>query len=159
MYQNMRRSDRQISKEETMEILLNGEYGFLATVDKDNQPYVVPLSYVVIENEIFFHCALSGQKLDNIKHEEKVCFSVVGKTQPVYDNNFTTYFESVVVFGKARIIDDMDKKTEVLLKLAEKYLPEYMDMADKAIEGSMQRTAICAITIDHITGKAKKKKV
>ncbi len=159
MYRNMRRSDRQISREEAMEILRNGEYGFLATVGGDNQPYAVPLSYIVIENEIFFHCALSGQKLDNIAHEEKVCFSVAGETQPVYDNNFTTYFESAVVFGKARIIEDLDMKKEVLLKLAEKYLPEYMNMADKAIDGSMTKTAVCAVTIDHITGKAKKKKI
>lgn len=159
MYRNVRRSDREISKEEAMEILLNGEYGFLATVGEENQPYVVPLSYVIMENEIYFHCALSGQKLDNIAHEERVCFSVVGKTQPVYDNNFTTYFESAVVFGKARMIEDLDVKKDVLLKLAEKYLPEYMDMADKAIEGSMSRTAVYAVTINHITGKAKKKKI
>ena len=158
MYREMRRSDRHISKEEAMEILQNGEYGFLATVGEGNQPYVVPLSYIVIGNEIFFHCAFSGQKLDNIAHEERVCFSVVGKTQPVYDKNFTTYFESVVVFGKARMIEDLEVKRQVLFKIAEKYLPEYMNMADKAIEGSMPRTAVYAITMDHITGKAKRKK-
>lgn len=159
MHRDMRRKDRQISHEEALEILQNGEYGFLATVDKNNQPYVVPLSYVFIENEIFFHCAFSGQKIDNIAYEEKVCFSVVGKTQPVYDKNFTTYFESVIVYGKARIVAAMDVKTAVLFALAQKYLPDSMDMAEGAIKGSISRTGIVALAIDHISGKAKRKKM
>ncbi|MEG6501647.1 MULTISPECIES: pyridoxamine 5'-phosphate oxidase family protein [unclassified Desulfovibrio] len=159
MYRDMRRKDRQISHEEALEILQNEEYGFLATVDKNNQPYVVPLSYVLIKNEIFFHSAFSGQKIDNIANEEKVCFSVVGKTQPVYDKNFTTYFESVVVYGKARIIDAIDVKKDVLFELAKKYLPDCIDMAEGAIKGSISRTGIIALTIDHITGKAKRKKL
>lgn len=156
MYQEMRRKDREISHQEALALLEKEEYGFLATVDKNNQPYVVPLSYIVMNNEIFFHCAFSGQKIDNIINQEKVCFSVVGDTQPVYDKNFTTYFESVIVYGKARMIDDLKIKYDMLSQLAEKYLPEHMDKADTAIEGSMPRTCVVAISIDHITGKAKK---
>lgn len=158
MYSDMRRKDRQISDEEAKELLKKGEYGFLATVDSENQPYVIPVSYVIMDNQILVHCAKQGKKLDNIQNEPKVCFSVVGETQPALEkkNNFTTYFESVVVFGKAYLINDNEVKEKALYNLCEKYLPEHMDKAKDAVEMSFKATEVFAISMDHITGKAKR---
>ncbi len=51
----MRRTDRLLSREEALQILQKGEYGILATAGSDGQPYAVPLSYVVIDNNIYYH--------------------------------------------------------------------------------------------------------
>ena len=113
-YEQMRRKDRQITEDEAREILAGGEYGILSTVGEDGQPYGTPLSYAVEDNCIWFHCAKVGHKLRNIAHEKKVCFTVVGKTQPVYDNDYTTRFESAVVFGEALHVEEVGEKIRSL---------------------------------------------
>lgn len=154
----MRRKDRQISEEESLDVLRRAEYGVLCTTDGTGLAYGVPLSYALREGTIYFHCARLGRKIDNIRRNPQVSFVVVGETQPVYDDNFSTYFESVMVFGAAREVTDDAEKYTALQALAEKYLPEHMDKADHDIKHSWKRTAVYAVSLDHITGKAKRRK-
>ncbi|MDL2330137.1 pyridoxamine 5'-phosphate oxidase family protein [Desulfosarcina sp. OttesenSCG-928-A07] len=155
---SMRRKDRAVSRDEALGILVAGEYGVLASADKNGQPYGVPLSYWVSGENIYFHCARKGHKIENIRANPKVSFTVVGKVQAVYDKNFTTCFESVIVFGKVGEVVDRDEKFSALYGLAEKYLPEHLDKAADAISDSFDRTAVYAMTLTEISGKAKKER-
>lgn len=154
----IRRKDRAITEEEARSLLNSCEYGTLATVSADGQPYATPISYIVMNGTIYVHCAKMGHKLDNIAANPAVSFAVVGKTQPVFENNFSTYYESAVVFGKARHVTDEKEKWDSLMALAEKYLPDHMEHAEKYIQGSFAATTVIAISMDTVTGKAKKKK-
>ena len=154
----MRRKDRALSPEETQAILERGEYGILSTLAPDGQPCATPLSYICMDGALYFHSALEGLKLDSIRHCPKVCFCVVGETLPIYDGNFTTYFESVLVYGQATLVDDRDEKQRSLMVLAEKYLPDHMDKAEGDIAHSFNRTVVIKLTPERTSGKAKRKK-
>ncbi|MDR1620727.1 MAG: pyridoxamine 5'-phosphate oxidase family protein [Clostridiales bacterium] len=156
MYPAVRRKDRIIPREEALALLNAAEYGTLATASAGGQPYATPLSFIVKGGAIYFHCAQSGHKMENIEANPRVCFSVVGKTRPVYDKGFSYHYESAVAFGRAAPIADEAEKVAVLTQLCEKYLPAYMAHAAAEIQGSLARTAIIKITIEHITGKAKR---
>ena len=67
MYREIRRKDRILSEEEMFRILEEAPYGVLSTVGEDGIPYGVPISFVYKEGAIFFHAAVEGHKLDNIK--------------------------------------------------------------------------------------------
>ncbi len=120
----MRRKDRQRDASEARAILKNGEYGVLATADAGGQPYGVPLSYILKDDRIYFHSALEGHKIDNIKLNNKASFTVVGRTKPVYDKNFTTLYESVIVFGEVAEVTDDEVKYAVLHALCERKVPK-----------------------------------
>ena len=122
---SIRRSDREITFQDARDILDNAEYGILSTVGKDGQPYGVPLSYVYKNDSIYFHCALSGHKLDNIEHCAKVSFCVVGSTK-VLPDKFATEYESALVFGVASEVKEAERH-DVLLWLLEKYCPDFID--------------------------------
>lgn len=156
MYRQIRRKDRALPKAEARGLLERGEYGVLGTASAAGLPYTTPLSYIVKGQTIYFHCAPTGQKIENIAAQPRVCFSVVGKTKPVYAGNFTTLYESMVVFGTAHPVLDKTEKTQALMALCQKYLPAHMDKAAGDIAHSMQATAVYAIAIEHITGKAKR---
>lgn len=158
MYREMRRKDREMPYEKAEELLNKGEFGVLSTVGADGQPYAVPISYVVKNGSIYFHCARTGQKLDNLFHEPRICFCIVGGTCPVYEKNFSTYYESVIVYGKASKVEDHAEKTDALMMLARKYLPDHMDKAPADIARSLDLTAVYRISIDRLTGKEKRKK-
>lgn len=155
----MRRKEREIPIEETHCLLEQAEYGFLSTVGEEGEPYGVPISFVYSreKGEIYIHSSCVGRKIDNIRYESRVSFAVVGKTQPVYDKNFTTYFESAVVSGIASKVENKEEKEQILLKLCEKYLPDHMDKAAEAIDKSERGTCVYKIPVFEIKGKAKRK--
>jgi len=96
-YSNMLLTD------EAVKILQSATSGVLAVCGDDGYPYAVPLSYVYADGKIYFHSALQGHKIDAIRSNPKVSFCVIDKDD-IQPQEFTTYFRSVIVFGKARII-------------------------------------------------------
>jgi nitroimidazol reductase NimA-like FMN-containing flavoprotein (pyridoxamine 5'-phosphate oxidase superfamily) len=158
MTREMRRKDRAIGQEECLEILARGAYGILATVGEDGEPYPVPLSYVFIEGKIYFHCATKGRKLDNLHACPRAGFTVVGEVQPLFENNFSTVYESVIVFGKVAEVSGADEKYTALYALAEKYLPEHIEKADEYIKRSFSNVAVYSIELERMSGKARRAK-
>ena len=152
MFREMRRKKQALSTEESLAILNRGISGVLAVTGDQGYPYAVPLSYVYDNNKIFFHCALSGHKLDAIAANNKVSFCVVGQDR-VMPQEYTTYFRSVIIFGRARILEDPIEKRTALEKLAAKYSPEQETGRLREIDRLFERTCMVGIVIEHITGK------
>lgn len=148
----MRRSDREIDSGLAIEILKNCEYATLATINPDGTPYCIPISPVLNDNYIYFHCAHDGKKIQNIKNNNNVCISGVGNTKLVPEK-FTTEFESAVAIGKCTLVSNDDEKILVLKLICEKYALSNMGEFDNAIKKSLQRTSIYKINIEEITGK------
>jgi len=151
----MRRKDREISEQEAVELLDKAEYGVLSTVDKSGQPYGIPLSYVYKDSAIYFHCAVDGQKLNNIANNSKVSFCVTGSTI-VLPETFGTLYESAVVFGIASEVFD-DERHQALVWLLEKYCTDFMEGGLHYIELKNKVTKVIKIEISQISGKARKK--
>jgi nitroimidazol reductase NimA-like FMN-containing flavoprotein (pyridoxamine 5'-phosphate oxidase superfamily) len=154
--QPMRRKDRAISPEECESILHKAEYGFLACTDGEGSPYAVPLSYVYREGVLYFHSAQEGKKIDILQRDSRVCFTVVGGTFPCFSGDFTTFFESVMVFGNASPVQDEQEKKAALHALCMKYVPNSKALIEASITKSHGRTAVYAIRPEIITGKAKR---
>ncbi len=156
IYRPIRRKDRALPPEETLRILEEGSYGVLSTMGEDGRPTGVPLSYVLLDGEIYFHSAMQGEKTDNLAREARVGFCVVGPVQPIFAGTCTTLYESAVVHGRASLVQDEALKRRVLLALAQKYLPAHMDAALLSVEQGLAHTAVWRITPGQVTGKGRK---
>lgn len=154
MFREMRRKDKQLTMEESIEILRNNEIGVLSTICENGYPYGVPLNYVYYNNSIYFHCAKIGQKLDNIKSCDKVSFCVYCDVELLPDK-FDTNYKSVILFGKATEINELEKE-EALLKLIKKYSSKFIEEGKNYIEKAKGTALVYKINIEHITGKAQK---
>jgi nitroimidazol reductase NimA-like FMN-containing flavoprotein (pyridoxamine 5'-phosphate oxidase superfamily) len=154
MFREIRNFKRQLSMEHIERILKEGEYGVLATFGENGYPYATPISYTYEGNSIYLHCAVEGQKLDNIKHTDRVSFCVVGKTQ-VLPEAFSTIYESVIVFGKASIVDNEEEKRKALIGLIEKYSKDFMKEGLEYINRAIKKTCIIRIDIEHATAKGR----
>lgn len=150
----MRRKDRKIDQAEATNLLTTCEYGILSTSDENNQPYGIPVNYVYQNDSIYFHCAKSGHKLDNIKDNPTVSFCVVGKTK-VLSSEFATEYESAVAFGIASEIHGTERN-DALVAILEKYSPEYITQGMRYIEKNDNATTVIKIDINHMTGKARR---
>ncbi|MBD8348256.1 MULTISPECIES: pyridoxamine 5'-phosphate oxidase family protein [unclassified Dysgonomonas] len=157
MFREIRRQNRVLEGDRITELLNTSEFGFLSLGTSENgYAYGIPISYAYEEetNSLFFHCALEGQKLDEIKKNNKISFCVVGKTNPIA-NEFTTLYESVIAFGDAHIDLSDDEKRKALRLLVKKYSAGFEEIAEKYMDKSWNRTAVFKIEIKHITAKAK----
>lgn len=152
MFREMRRKRQLLTEEESIAILNSGTSGVLAVDGDGGYPYAVPLSFVYSDSKIYFHCAKSGHKLDALKKNEKVSFCVIGQDH-VVPEEYTTYFQSVIVFGKARILENDVEKREAIEKLAAKYSPDQEEGRKQEIDKEFPPLCMVEITIDHMTGK------
>lgn len=151
----MRRKAQSLSEKECTEILRNATSGVLSVHGDDGYPYSLPLSYVYADGKIYFHSALSGHKIDAIKSDEKVSFCVISKDDVILEE-FTTYYKSVIVFGKARILENEDEIIRTITMLAEKYSPSLQKRALEEIKRFHGKFCMIELNIDHVTGKQAK---
>ncbi len=154
MFREMRRKDKQLSLEESIEVLINNEAGVLSTMCENGYPYGVPLNYVYHNNSIYFHCAKEGQKLDNIKACDKSSFCVYSDVELIPDK-FSTKYKSVIIFGNVSEASE-EEKEDALLELIKKYSSEFIEKGKKYIENAKDTTRVYKLSIEHMTGKAQK---
>ena len=153
VFREMRRKKQVLSQKEVEDILHKGTSGVLALLGDNDYPYAVPISYVYDDGKVYFHSAKSGHKIDAIQRTAKASFCVIDEDL-VVPEEYTTYFRSVIAFGRIRIVEDDSEKRAAIEKLAIKYAPE--DTAanrDYAISREWKPLCMLEMTIDHVTGK------
>ena len=152
MFRPMRRKQQALIQAENEAVLLRNTAGVLAVSGDDGFPYAVPLSYVYVDGKIYFHCARQGHKLDGIARNEKVSFCVIDQDQ-VVPETYTTYFRSVIAFGRACVLKHPDEKRRALQLLAARYAPEDERGRLQEVEQLFEKICMVRIDIVHMTGK------
>jgi hypothetical protein len=120
----------------------------------EDYPYAVPLSYAYEDGAIYFHSAMEGHKLDGLRRHSKVSFSVVGDTE-VVPGKFSTNYESVIAFGQAVELEGEEKQI-ALMVLIRKYAPDFLEKGERYVNHSGKDSIVVKVTIDHMTGKARR---
>ena len=125
MFREVARKNRTITYEECIEILKNEKRGVLSVIGDDGYPYGMPINHWYCEEDgkIYFHSGKTGHKIDSIKNNDKVSFCVYDKG---YRNEGEWFLNinSVIVFGRAKIISDHQKAIEISRNLSYKFTPE-----------------------------------
>lgn len=156
IFREMRRNKQSLSREKCEEILQQGTSGVLAVLGDAGYPYAVPLSYIYSGHKIYFHSAVSGHKLDAVKNHNKVSFCVIAQDF-IVPEKYTTYYRSVIAFGRIRILEDDQEKRDAVEKLALKYTPNDSDEKRSAEINRFWKTlCMMEMTVEHLTGKEAK---
>lgn len=150
----MRRMDRERDRDFALEVIDSCEYGVAAVSTGTDRPYCLPLSLVRVGNDLYFHCALTGYKLELLRRNPHVCITFVGANEAATDK-FTTYYQSAIVQGTAFEVTEEGEKVDALRALCEKLTPTNMGQFDKAMAKSLPVTGVWRIQMDEVTGKEK----
>ena len=151
-FREMRRKRQQLSNEESIAILEKTTAGTLALLGDNDYPYAVPISYVYNGGKLYFHSALSGHKVDAIRKCDRASFCVI-EQDDVQPKKYTTFFRSVIAFGRIHIIEDEQEKTETARMLGNRYNPNDNESLQKEIEKGFSRMLMIRFDIEHLTGK------
>ena len=151
-FREMRRKRQQLSEEESIGLLQKATAGTLALLGDNGYPYAVPISYVYADGKLYFHSALSGHKVDAIRNCDKASFCVIDKDD-VQPEKYTTYFRSVIAFGRIHIIEDDQEKLETARLLGDRYNPNQEEALQKELEKGLSRMVMIRFDIEYLTGK------
>lgn len=151
-FRPMRRVRQQLTNEACEEILRNATSGTLAVLGDGGYPYAVPLSFVYADGIIYFHSAKSGHKIDAIRNNDKASFCVIDKDE-IHGERYTTYFRSVVAFGRITIVSSTNEKLEGAKLLGRKYNPGDDAGLTQELEKGLAHMELLRFDIEHLTGK------
>lgn len=151
MFREMRRGKQLMPFEKTAAVMDRCRNGVLACLGDKGYPYAVPLSFVYLEGKIYFHSAKEGHKIDAITGHPQVSFAVVDEDR-IISEEYTTYFRSVIAFGKARIVQG-EERLKAFRALVEKYCRDQPEKGREETIAGCARSSIIAIDVEHITGK------
>lgn len=146
----MRRFRQELSENESLDILKTGKVAVMAVVGEDDYPYAVPLNYVYDNGYVYLHSASHGHKIDALRKNPKCSLCIIDKDD-IISEKFTSYFRSVIAFGRAEFITSEEAKISALQLLCEKYSPGLN--SSEEINKSLRQVAVIRIRLERITGK------
>lgn len=157
---HMRYADRALSETNAWDIFETAEYCVASTVDADGMPYGVPISFVVMNNQLYFHTTNTyGHKLDNFQHDARICVTAVVDVEACFEDDFmTSRYGSAMAFGRIRRVENSVEVRHALVALCMKYLPNYKHEIGNAISKDLAETAVWAVEVETITGKAARRR-
>ncbi|MDU4781508.1 MAG: pyridoxamine 5'-phosphate oxidase family protein [Veillonella sp.] len=154
MFKPIRKKINEIDRSAVEDLLQSNRRGILAMNGDNGYPYAIPINYFYdcVGQKIYFHGAKVGHKVELLKASDKVCFTVYGNERIDEAESWAPYMQSVVVFGKCRLLEPGPESIDRLKEFAMKYYPNET-LADEEIARSGRAAQIFEITIEHMSGK------
>ncbi|HHD79196.1 MAG TPA: pyridoxamine 5'-phosphate oxidase family protein [Epsilonproteobacteria bacterium] len=152
-------------KEVIYDVLDKVEYGTLA-LSVNDIPYAVPVNFVRIDDDIYFHGALSNRKMKMLAKNPKVSFSVV-ENYALIDSDFSTteglacpaaqFFKSVSMEGVVTVLSCREEKGNVFTALMQKLQPKggYKHFSDSEYDAAIKATAVVKMKVHTLRCKFK----
>ena len=151
------------SKNKIIKFLNEEDTGRISSIDEHGFPQIIPMNFVFLNDSVYMHSHIRGEKIENIKRNSKVGFEVDRNLEflPSYFSDpedaslADTLYISVVIKGEALLVENNEEKVLALNGLMKKYQPEgrYKPM-DKDMD-VLDATAVIKIIPKEMNGKYK----
>lgn len=153
MFRELARKNKEISKEECIELLKSEKRGVLSVVGDEGYPYGMPMNHFYNEEDgcIYFHSGKSGHRPDALKKCNKVSFCVYDEGY-VNEGEWAKNIQSVIVFGTVEVIDDIEQIASIVTKLSYKFTNDH-DYIKREVELYASKTDLLKLNVEHMCGK------
>ena len=153
MFRKLAKENKAISDEKCIELLKNQKRGILSVLGDDEYPYGTPLNHYYDEEtgKIYFHTGNYGHRKDGINKHDKASYCVLSDPQPV-EGFWGLDIQSVIVFGRMKVITDLEVVKDICKKLSLKFTQDEK-WIDEEIEATAKATILLELTPEHMCGK------
>jgi nitroimidazol reductase NimA-like FMN-containing flavoprotein (pyridoxamine 5'-phosphate oxidase superfamily) len=148
----MRREDREIADIALIEDIIRNSLVCRLGMSRDDQPYVVPLCFAYGDKTLYFHSAGEGLKLEILQQNPNVCVEFDIDQEVIQGDKPCKWgmkYLSVIGFGKASFVEDLEEKRKGLDAIMKHYSGRSFEYVESAIES----TCIIKVEIETMTGK------
>ena len=148
----MRRKEKEITEKAAIEAIIKKSLVCRLALSDNNSPYIVPLCFGYKDKVLYFHGSQKGKKIDIIKKNQKVCFEFDTNTEIVKAEDacrWSMRYRSVIGFGKAVLLEDLDEKRKALNII----MSQYSDGTFQFDDAILKKTGVIKVEIESMTGK------
>ena len=148
----MRKKEKEITEKSAIEAIITKSLVCRLALSDDNSPYIVPLCFGYKDKVLYFHGSQKGKKVDIIKKNPNVCFEFDTNTEIVKAEDacrWTMRYQSIIGFGKAVLLEDMEEKRKALDIIMSQYSGRIFQFDDAILK----KTFVIKIEIESMTGK------
>ena len=148
----MRRKEKEITEASAIEAIIKKSLVCRLALSDGNFPYIVPLCFGYRDKVLYFHGSLKGKKIDIIRKNQNICFEFDINTEIVKAEDachWSMKYKSVIGFGKAVLLEDLDEKRKALNIIMSQYSNRTFQFDDATLKG----TVVIKIEIESMTGK------
>ena len=124
----------------------------------DGQPFVIPTSYGRKDASLYIHGSAASRMLRQMKDGVPVCITVTlleGLVLARSIFNHSMNYRSVVILGKATLVDDPEEKLEALRTLSEHILPGRWEDSRQPNERELKATSVLRVPIEEFSAKVR----
>jgi len=148
----MRRKEKEITEASAIEAIIKKSLVCRLALSDENSPYIVPLCFGYRDRVLYFHGSLKGKKIDIIRKNQNICFEFDINTEIVKAEDachWSMKYKSVIGFGKAVLLEDLDEKRKALNIIMSQYSNRTFQFNDATLKG----TVVIKVEIESMTGK------
>ena len=162
-YNQVRRKDKQMSKEEMIEFIRTETIAHLCMIGPNNFPYVIPLNYAFVNGKFILHSAMKGLKVDCLNLDNRVCLTVSKQHSIKTDGRipckeFKTPYTSIIAFGRAAMPKG-EAKINYLTDFVKYNMKNDSPPVTEFDKSFMLKTLVIVVDVLHMTGKSSNKEV
>ena len=124
----------------------------------DDQPYVVPMSYGRLGDQLLIHGSVASRMMKSLAAGLRCCVTVTHLDGLVYARstfNSSMNYRSVMVFGTARLITDIDEKRKGIQALVDHLMPGRRADLRKSTIKELNATSLLALPIETFSSKCR----
>ena len=154
----IREADRGVYDRETVYRILDEGFLCHAGFVVDGQPFVIPTSYGRKDASLYIHGSAASRMLRQMKDGVPVCVTVTlleGLVLARSIFNHSMNYRSVVILGKATLVDDPDEKLAALRTLSEHILPGRWEDSRQPNERELKATSVLRVPIEEFSAKVR----
>lgn len=145
------------ARDEMEQLLREEEIGYLG-LSLDGKPYVVPLNYHYVDGKLLFHCGLMGRKLDYLKRNPHVCFTVGRQSSQLREHAggdpCHVDSDSVICYGQAKVLGGLEERQLALNAFNRRFRPNAPDVPMERV----MKCNVVEITIAEMTGRRERER-
>lgn len=124
----------------------------------DGQPFVIPTGYARVENSLIIHGSQASRMLRNLGRGIDVCVTVTlidGLVLARSAFHHSMNYRSVVIFGRAAVLENREKKLAALFALSEHMIPGRWDDVREPTEAELRQTTVLSLPITEASAKVR----
>lgn len=148
----MRRNEKEIKDPAALRAIIQQSTVCRVGLSDGHRPYIVPLCFGYEEGFLYFHAAHEGRKIEILKKNNCVCFEFdvnAGIVEEQQACEWGMRYQSVIGFGTAVFLDDVEEKRRAL----EIIMRQYSQRSFSFPEPALASTTVIKVAIERMTGK------
>ena len=124
----------------------------------DGRPFVIPTGYARVEDQLYIHGSQASRMLRSLQRGVDACVTVTildGLVLARSAFHHSMNYRSVVVFGKANLVDDVEEKLAALRAFSEHIIRGRWDDARKPTAQELKVTTVLSLPLDEASAKVR----